>query len=391
MIELRLKPREDRRLRAGHLWVYSNELAIPEGFRQLLPGSLCRLSDDRGRPLGTGYVNPHTLIAVRLLTGAANATIDSEWFLRRLMSALALRERRYPTPHYRLVFGESDGLPGLVVDRFADVLAVQITTAGMEQLKPALLEALQRLLSPTAILMVNDLPMRATEGLSLVDEVVGAAPEALHVEEGGVRFRVPLEGAQKTGWFYDQAQNRDRWAPYARGARVLDVFSYAGGWALRALAAGAEQAMCVDRSAAALAAAAGSAADQGWALECLQSEALDALKRLRNDGRSFDFIVVDPPALVKRKKDFQAGLEHYAALNRAAMALLSSDGLLVSCSCSHHVADADLQRVLLRESRTAKRRMQILETGSQGPDHPIHPAIPETRYLKGLISRLHQS
>ena len=391
MIELRLKPREDRRLRAGHLWVYSNELDTPEGFRQLPVGSLCRLLDDRGRPLGTGYLNPHTLIAVRLLTGAAQAQIDTDWFVRRCESALALRQRRYPTPHYRLVFGESDGLPGLVVDRFGDVLAVQITTAGMEQLKPMILAALERLLAPAAIRIVNDLPMRATEGLPLTDEWVGAAPQALVVEEGPVRFQVPLDGAQKTGWFFDQAQNRDRWAPYACGARVLDVFSYAGGWALRALAAGAEQAVCIDRSAAALAAATASAADHGWALECLQGEALDQLKRLRTDGRSFDFIVVDPPALVKRKKDLHQGLEHYAALNRAAIALLAPDGLLVSCSCSHHVADTDLQRMVLREARAAKRRMQILETGSQGPDHPVHPAIPETRYLKGMISRLHQS
>ncbi|ULQ45476.1 class I SAM-dependent rRNA methyltransferase [Flagellatimonas centrodinii] len=389
MIELKLKPREDRRLRAGHLWVYSNEIEAAEGFRQAEPGSLCRVLDDRGRPLGLGYLNPHTLIAVRLLTGSAQASIDADWFSRRLEAALALRARGHATPHYRLVFGEADGLPGLVVDRYDDLFAVQISTAGMERLKPALLAALQRVFSPRGIYFANDLPMRATEGLSLQDETVGEVPEQVELDESGVRFRVPLAGGQKTGWFYDQRQNRDRWARYAAGGRVLDVFSYAGGWALRSLAAGAESATCIDRSEPALAAAADSAGLNGMSLEALQGEALDVMKRLRTDGRSFDVVVVDPPALVKRKKDFQHGLEHYAALNRAAIQLLAPDAILISCSCSHHVAEADLQRVLLREARTANRRMQILETGAQGPDHPVHPAIPETRYLKGIVSRLH--
>jgi 23S rRNA (cytosine1962-C5)-methyltransferase len=387
VISLKLKPREERRLRAGHLWVYSNEIDTPDNFRQIEPGTLCRVEDSRGKPLGIGYVNPHALLTVRLLTGSAHAQIDSEWFARRIQSALALRERLFDAPYYRLVFGESDGLPGLVVDRYGDVLAVQIATAGMERLKAEILAALQSVLAPRGIWLRNDVPMRETEGLPLHTEAIGEVPEQLEVLESGVRFRVPLREGQKTGWFFDQRGNRDRLAPYARGARVLDVFSYAGGWGLRALAAGAASALCLDRSETALAAAQASAQLNQLPLETLQADAHEGLKQLRADGRTFDLIVVDPPALIKRKKDFDAGFEHYAALNRAALQLLAPDGLLVSCSCSHHLAETDLQRLLLREARSSQRRLQILEQGGQGVDHPVHPAIPETRYLKVFFCR----
>jgi 23S rRNA (cytosine1962-C5)-methyltransferase len=385
VLSLSLRPREERRVRAGHLWIYSNEIAAPEGFAQIAPGSLCRVFDARGKPLGTGYVNPHTLISVRLLTGDAAAAIDADWFQRRLESALALRQRRYPSPHYRLVFGEADGLPGLVIDRYGEVLAVQMSTAGMDALKAPLLEALQRLLQPKGVVLLNDLPMRATEGLSLVDEILGEVPEQIEVE----RFQVPLLAGQKTGWFFDQRHNRDRFSVYARDARVLDVFSYAGGWALRALQAGAREALCVDRSDAALAAATASAGLNGLSLETRCGEAMDVLRALRAEARSFDTVIVDPPALIKRRKDHEKGLEHYAALNRAAMQVLAPDGILIACSCSHHLEEAELQRLLLREARRLDKRLQILESGAQGPDHPVHPAIPETRYLKALVARVY--
>lgn len=389
MLELSLRPREERRVRAGHLWVYSNEIAAPDGFAQIPAGSLCRLLDARGKPLGTGYVNPHTLISVRLLSGDVAASIDRDWFYRRLQAALALRARRYPSPHYRLVFGEADGLPGLVIDRYGEVLAVQIATAGMEALKAPLLEALEQLLQPRGIVLLNDLPMRATEGLPLVDEIVGTVPEQVEVVESDLRFQVSLVTGQKTGWFYDQRHNRDRFSVYAREARVLDVFSYAGGWALRALQAGAREALCVDRSEAALAAAQDSAALNQLSVETRCGEAMDVLRSLRVEARVFDTVIVDPPALIKRRKDHEKGLEHYAALNRAAMQLLAPDGILIACSCSHHLEEAELQRVLLREARRLDKRLQLLETGGQGPDHPVHPAIPETRYLKALVARLY--
>ncbi len=391
MKTLKLKKSEDRRLRAGHLWVYSNEVDTAvtplTGFKA---GELCRVEDARGKAIGVGYVNPHTLLSARLLSSNGEAKIDADWFGRRMESALKLRERLYAKPFYRLIYGESDGLPGLVVDRYGDVLAVQIATAGMEALKPALIEALQKTLKPRGIWLGNDTAMRESEGLSQAAETIGDVPDSVEIEEGGVRFAIPIKTGQKTGWFYDQRDNRERLSRYVSGAKVLDVFSYIGGWALRAARFGAASVTCVDSSAPALEAALVNAQLNGVELETIKAQAQDALKSLRDQSRKFDVVIVDPPALIKRKKDQEAGTEHYARLNRLAMDLLAPEGLLVSCSCSHHMEADQLQRLLLRESRSLNRRLQILEQGGQGADHPVHPAIPETRYLKAFFCRVTQ-
>jgi 23S rRNA (cytosine1962-C5)-methyltransferase len=391
-IVLRLKPQEERRLRAGHLWVYSNEIDTERSPLKTLPaGALCRLVDSRGKPLGTAYVNPHALLCARLLTGQADAVIDADWFARRLRTAAAMRERIYgDQPWYRLVHGEGDGLPGLVIDRYGEVLVVQIGTAGMENLRGPLLDALQAEFRPRGIVLRNDSSAREAEDLPQYVEDIGAVPQTVLIEEGGVRFEVAMHGGQKTGWFYDQHDNRDRLARYARDARVLDVFSYAGGWALRAHGFGAKEVACVDSSATALEAAAHNAALNGATLETLKGQALDVMRQLGAEGRRFEVVVVDPPALIKRKKDHAEGLSLYGRLNRAAFELLAPGGILVSCSCSYHLDAAELQRVLLRESRAAGRRLQILEQGGQGPDHPVHPAIPETRYLKAYFCAAQQ-
>lgn len=388
MLTIKLKAHEERRLRTGHLWVYSNEIETGDNFRSIVPGSLCQVVDSRNKPLGVGYINPRTLMAIRLLSGNTGVQINAEWFAKRVQSALKLRQRLYPTPHYRLIFGEADGLPGLIVDRYGDVLVLQISTAGMELLKPQIIEALQQVLKPRGMLLRNDLAMRETEGLGSEIEEIGSVPDTVEIDEGGVRFSVPLKTGQKTGWFYDQHDNRDRLGRYVKGARVLDVFSYIGGWALRAAAAGASSVTCIDASATALDAAQVNAQLNGVKLETIKDQALAALKKLREEQRQFDVVVVDPPALIKRKKDAEAGLEHYASLNRVAMQLLAPDGILISCSCSHHLEAEQLQRVLLRESRQAGRRLQILEQGGQSADHPVHPAIPETRYLKAYFCRV---
>nr|WP_245586080.1 class I SAM-dependent rRNA methyltransferase [Solimonas soli] len=389
MLTLKLKAREERRLRAGHLWVYSNEIETgPQAgydFRTIEPGALCRVMDHRGKPLGLGYVNPRTLLAVRILSGNVDAAIDRDWFARRISAALALRERLYDEPYYRLLYAEADGVPGLVIDRYGEVLVVQITSAGIDKLKAPLLDALHEVLRPRGILMRNDSAARELEGLSQESEVIGDVPEPLEIREQGLRYTLSLVGGQKTGFFYDQRDNRTRLARYVRGRSVLDVFSYVGAWALRALRDGASSATCLDSSQTALDAAQASAALNGLAIETIRDDALAGMKALRAAGRHFDVVIVDPPALIKRRKDFDAGLEHYAALNRAAMHLLAGDGILVSCSCSHHLGADDLQRILLREARHAGRRLRLLEQGAQGPDHPVHPAIPETRYLKGFF------
>jgi 23S rRNA (cytosine1962-C5)-methyltransferase len=386
---LSLKPREDKRLRIGHLWVYSNEVDIAKSpLKGLEPGALCRVEDSRGQALGLATVNPNALICGRLLTRRADAGIDVGWFCRRIERALDLRERIFDRPFYRLAYGESDGLPGLVIDRYGDVCVVQISTAGMERLKTEITEALKEVLRPAGILFRNDIAMREMEGLPAYVEALGQVPEQVEIDEGGVRFRVPLDAGQKTGWFYDQHANRDRLAPYVRDKRVLDVFSYIGGWALRAGKFGASSLTTVDSSATALEAAQHNATLNGMTLEAMKGQATDVLKQLRDAGRRFDVVIVDPPALIKRKKDMDAGAEHYAQLNRLAMQLLDADGTLVSCSCSHHMTEEHLQRLLLREARNHRRTLQILERGGQGPDHPVHPAIPETFYLKAFYCRV---
>lgn len=386
---LRLNPNAERRLRVGHSWVFSNEIDTAKTpLKALKAGDLVNIVDARGKTVGTAYANPNSLIAARLLSTRSDAVIDLAWLRRRLGAALALRDSIYPTPHYRLVYGESDGLPGLVVDRFGDVCVVQTNTAGMERLQPLVIQALQAELAPRGILLRNDGSSRAVEGLPEVVETVGDAPDTVELLESGVRFIAPVRHGQKTGWFFDQHDNRDRFTRYVRQKRVLDVFSYAGAWAVRAMAAGAASASCVDSSQPALDAARENAALNGVAIETLKGDALDRLKGLRAEGRTFDVVVVDPPALIKRRKDHEAGLEHYAALNRAAMQLLVPGGVLVACSCSFHLEESELQRILLREARAQNRQLQLLEQGGQGPDHPVHPAIVETRYLKAFFCRV---
>jgi 23S rRNA (cytosine1962-C5)-methyltransferase len=386
---LRLKPREERRLRAGHLWIYSNEIDTARTpLKSIAPGSLCRIEDARGAPLGTGYVNPHALLCARLLSSRSDARIDADWFARRLRAALALRERLYARPFYRWVYGESDGLPGLVIDRYGEVIVVQCATAGMDNLKAELIAALRKVLPAGRLLLRNDGAARQSEGLPSYVQALDEIPETVTVEEGGLRFEISPRGGQKTGWFYDQRDNRERLARYAQGARVLDVFGYAGAFALRAHGFGAAALTCVDRSALALESAVHNARLNGATLETLRGEALDVLEDLGAQQRRFELVVLDPPALIKRAKDHAAGLSLYGRLNRAALKLLVPGGFLVSCSCSQHLSAEELQRVLLRESRALKRRLVIVEQGGQGPDHPVHPAIPETRYLKAFFCAL---
>ena len=388
---LRLRKNEDRRLRAGHLWVFSNEVDVrATPLTDFEPGALAEVQDARGAPMGTAYVNPRSLIAARLVSRQRHRLLDGDLLRRRLGRALALRDAVFGRPFYRLAFGEGDGVPGLVVDRFGDVLVVQVTTAGMERVTDQIVDALRETVQPAGILLRNDTSGRALEGLeSYVRTAHGEVPDVLQVEENGVRFEVPVTG-QKTGWFYDHRMNRARLAAYAPGRRVLDVFSYVGGWGVQAAAAGAAEVVCVDASAPALEFAERSAALNrvGDRVSTVRADAFDALMRLEADGARFGMVILDPPAFIKRKKDARAGEEAYRRANGLAMQLLEPDGILVSASCSYHMPREGLQDAMLRAGRRLGRDLQILEEGHQGPDHPVHPAIPETAYLKAFIGRV---
>jgi 23S rRNA (cytosine1962-C5)-methyltransferase len=389
---LRLKANADRRLRAGHLWVYSNEIdvaATPLALFQ--PGDQAVLEAAGGKPLGIVAMSPNNLICARLLSRDVKHVLDKSLLVHRLNVALSLRERLFDTPHYRLVYGDSDLLPGLVVDRFGDHLVVQLASAAMERAKDAVVEALVQVLKPRGGVVLEQDAARDAEGLTrYVDTAFGLVPEWVALEENGVKFEAPVQGGQKTGWFYDHRMNRARLAPYVKGKRVLDLFSYVGGWGVQAAAFGASEVFCVDGSALALDGVERNATLNGVAekVTCVEGDVFEALKELKAAEERFDVVVADPPAFIKRKKDLKNGEAAYRRLNEQAMRLLNKDGILVSASCSMHLPEDDLQNILLTSARHLDRNIQLLERGAQGPDHPVHPAIPETRYIKSLTVRL---
>ncbi len=389
---LRLKANADRRLRAGHLWVYSNEIDVAatplNGFQA---GDQAILEAAGGKPLGIVAMSPNNLICARLLSRDVKHVLDKSLLVHRLNVALSLRERLFDQPFYRLVYGDSDLLPGLVVDRFGDHLVVQLASATMERNKDALIEALVQVLKPRGILFKNDSAARDAEGLErYVDTAFGVVPEWVDLEENGVKFQAPVLEGQKTGWFYDHRMNRARLAPYVKGKRVLDLFSYIGGWGVQAAAFGASEVFCVDASGFALDGVERNATLNGVAekVTCVEGDVFAALKELKSAEERFDVIVADPPAFIKRKKDIKNGEAAYRRLNETAMRMLNKDGILVSASCSMHLEEDNLQNILLTSARHLDRNIQLLERGAQGPDHPVHPAIPETRYIKSLTVRL---
>jgi 23S rRNA (cytosine1962-C5)-methyltransferase len=389
---LRLKRNEDRRLHAGHLWIFSNEVDTQQTpLTKFQAGELVRVLAHNDRALGLAYVNPQSLISARVL--GTWKLPDVAWFVKRIRAALSLRERLYPKPYYRLVYGESDGLPGLVIDRYGSACVVQIGTAGMERLKTQIQEALIQVLRCEALLFKNDSSAREMEGLpSYVEAAKGKFDELGLVVEDGLEFQAPLAEGQKTGWFFDQAANRRSLVKYIRkGARMLDVFSYVGAWGVRAAHSGAREVLCVDSSAAALELAAGNAERNKAKLVTVKGDAFDVLEDLAKKRERFDVVVIDPPAFAKRKKDLPKALAAYKRLNHLAMQVISDDGILVSCSCSYHVSPEDLQDAIAKAARGADKHIQILEMGGQAPDHPVHPAIPETRYLKAYFCRVNDS
>jgi 23S rRNA (cytosine1962-C5)-methyltransferase len=374
------------------VWVFSNEIDIgATPLDAFEPGQLADFQDCAGKSLGNGYVNPHSLICGRLVSRDPDYVLGKSLLVHRLKVALSLRERLFAKPYYRLVYGEGDGVPGLIVDRYGDSLVAQINTAGMERVKDEVVTALQEVLRPVRIVLRNDSAGRALEGLdSYVETVLGDAVAQVSLDENGVRFQAPILSGQKTGWFYDHRLNRARMQHYVRDKRVLDVFSYIGGWGVQAATAGATEVLCIDSSDTALAHLAHNAALNGveTRVRSQQGEAFEMLKNLRAERERFDVVILDPPAFIKRKKDFHAGQAAYQRLNQAAMQLLAKDGLLISASCSYHLSRENLRQVLLQTSRHVDRNLLILEQGHQGPDHPLLPAAPETEYLKAFICRV---
>lgn len=389
---LKLKPHEDRRLREGHLWIYSNEVDVAATpLKNFTTGEQVLVEDSKGKVLGVATVNPNTLICARLVSRDEKHPLSKSLLVHRLQVALALRELLYDAPYYRLVYGDGDFLPGLVIDRFGDICVVQIASAGMEQVKSEIVEALQKVLAPRGILFKNDGKMREVEGLpSYVEQAAGEVPLEVPLTENGVQFLAPVQSGQKTGWFFDHRDSRAELQRLVKGKRVLDVFSYIGGWGVQAAAAGASEVVCVDASTLALDLVAKNAELNGVGakVKTLQGDAFEIMASLRQSGEKFDVVVLDPPAFITRRKDHKNGLIAYRRANELAMRLLSKDGLLVSGSCSLHLAREELVDVIRASARHLDRAVQIIHQGHQGGDHPVHPSIPETEYLKSVFARV---
>ncbi|MDZ7783443.1 MAG: class I SAM-dependent rRNA methyltransferase [Halioglobus sp.] len=393
MNDLYLHRDADRRLRGGHLWVYSNEV---DGARNPLgnfsPGDRVLVRDSGGNVLGSAYMDPHSLICGRLYAPGEHRALDEAFCNERLQQALALREAAFDQPFYRLVYGDSDGLPGVVVDRFAEYLVLQLNNAGIECAREALVAALGDLLRPAGILLRRDIRGRREQqdepGETSL-ELSGAVPDEVPLTENGAAFLVPVRHGQKTGWFYDHRLSRARLAQWAPGRRLLDVYSYTGAWGIQAAVAGAAEVVCVDSSASALAGVEANAAlnKVESRVRCRRGQAAQVMEALAQEGATFDIVVLDPPAFVQRKKDLKKGIAAYRRIVELALRLVRPGGLLVSASCSMHLSRADLIACAQRAAVRAGCNLQIIEQGGQGPDHPVHPAIPETEYLKTLFLR----
>jgi 23S rRNA (cytosine1962-C5)-methyltransferase len=385
---IHVHPDHERRLRNGSPWIYSNELKPEPGLRGLEPGSLVKVAYSDGKAYGLAHYNPHSLIAARVLTRSRDVEIGPAFFERRFARALALRELLFDAPYYRLVHGEADGMPGLIVDRYGDTVVAQVNTAGMDKAQEAWLAALDRVLSPARIVFKGDAPVRTLEGLPEDVRVVkGPAEAPTYAEEFGRRFVVDPIGGQKTGWFYDQRANHAFAARLAADRDVLDVYSYGGGFGLAAASAGARSVLMVDRSQAALDNASASAGLQGVAQRCTfqRADAYDALDRMGKESRRFGLVICDPPAFVRSKKDLKAGLKGYRKLARAAAALVAEQGFFAISCCSHNVDAEAFLAEIWAGVREAGRGGRVLHRAGADADHPIHPALPETVYLKFMV------
>jgi 23S rRNA (cytosine1962-C5)-methyltransferase len=382
MTRLTLRRGHDHRLRGGHPWVFSNEIAALDGPAE--PGAAVEIIAADGQRLGTGYYNPHSLIAARLLTRRNESIDTSQYFIAALQKALEYRRRlRGDLEAMRLVHGESDALPGLVIDRYGDVLSVQLLTKGMDVRRELIVAALCELFAPRAIVARNDSAARELEGLPRGVELLhGEAPEPVVTAVNGLRLAVDVVGGQKTGLFLDQRENCRRLHGLVQGTEVLDLFCYAGAWSLHAASYGAAKVTGVDASAAAVRQAEANARLNGLADRCrfVAADVFDFLREQR--GHRYGTVILDPPAFIKSRKHLAEGQKGYLTVNRRALEMVAPGGILVTCSCSHHLDRATFLALIAQAAHQARRNVRLVEMRGQASDHPVLPACPETDYLK---------
>jgi 23S rRNA (cytosine1962-C5)-methyltransferase len=388
---IRLLPGRDGRARHGHPWIYSNEIAMDAAAKAVAPGSVATVLAADGRPLAAGFFNPHTLIAFRRLGAARDLAVDRQFFADRLGAADRLRQRLYDAPFYRLAHAEADGLPATIVDRIGDVFVVQLNAAGPDRYADDITSALIDLFAPRAVILRNDSPVRTLEGLAEETRLAaGTLDGPVELIENGARFLVDPLGGQKTGWFYDQRDNRAFVASLSNGMRVLDAYCYGGGFGIACAVAGARSVLMLDRSATALASASESARLNSVEQSCStrQEDAFEGLAALGAAGERFDVVVVDPPPFARSRKEVPTALRGYRKLTRLAARLVAPSGILFVASCSHNVETDAFALSVAGGLDDAGRSARILRQAGAGPDHPVHPMLPESAYLKSLTLAL---
>ena len=390
---IRLRPNAAARaIRFGFPWVYDNELVLDRRSRKIDAGSLGILQDAERNDLGLVAINPNSKIVARVLDNDINTTINADWFRDKFQRALDMRARLFDRPFYRLIHAESDGLPGVIIDRFDDHFVVQPNAAWADRLLDALVEALVDVTGARVVIKNASGRTRGLEGLDDVSLVLrGDMPSApIQVPMNGAIYMADMAGGQKTGLFFDQRPNHAFAAGLSKGARVLDVFSHVGGFSFAALAAGADHAVAVDGSAAALDLAKQGAAAMGVEdkFETRSGDAFDVMTQLVEEGAQFDVVICDPPAFASSKPALEAGLRAYERVARLAAQLVVDGGYLGLCSCSHAADLAKFRVASIRGIGRAGRKSALIHTGFAGPDHPLHPQLAESGYLKSLFFRL---
>lgn len=382
-----LKSSEERRILGGHPWVYSNELQPSQDLKSIKPGSIVTLRQADGKPIALTFFNSKSLISGRVITRDHNAEIDVAFWQRRLERALKLRNRLIGVPFYRLAHAEADGFPGCVIDRYGDVVVIDVSSAGMDCEIDSLAAAVDAVLAPRVILARGDGPARELDGLAPLERVIkGDLDRPVELIENDAKFECDARAGQKTGWFFDQRDNRALIARLAKGAKILDAYCYMSGFGNQALKAGAEHVLALDRSASALEFAKRAAELNGTSqrFETRIGDAFDVLPEIAQSQRRFDIVVADPPAFVKSRKDFHQGARAYRKLARLAAACVGKDGILMLCSCSHNMPADELIRQAARGIQEAGRNARLLYHTGAAPDHPVHPLLPESAYLKAL-------
>ncbi len=385
--KLRIKHHNEIRIVRDHPWIFSNEIENFAELKTLEKGTIVDVEIKKGETFATAYFNPQSLIAARILSRKAGEKIDAEFFEKRILAAKFLREKFFDKPFYRLIHSEADFLPGLVVDRFDNVLSCQVSTAGMEKLTPFLTAALEKIFPDAAIIFRNDVDSRKFEGLELyVKTAKGEVADEISVEENNLKFLADVKSGQKTGWFFDQRINRDFIGSLAKDCDVLDAFCYAGGFGLNALKNGAKSVTFIDSSESALSHLRKNIALNNFTQNCeiICDKVVEALDNPEFQKKQFDIIVLDPPAFVKSKKDFAVGLKAYEKLVRLSTKLLKKNGILMLASCSHNASLADLLAAANDGLRKSDRKARLIRTFGAGFDHPVNPALKESEYLKSI-------